>query len=270
MPSKRRNIRVDRKGVSPAISMVVITAATVVLVLIAGNFALQVLEHQRGATEFDTVQKSLITFDDALRDIAFDRGGSRSVHFTCDYGSFRLLPNNEYLNVAATGGGISYQSPQIPMGVVRYTIPTNYVTFGNGYSNYALGDSSVVVSSATDSFGRMLISQQSNNVTQTLDYRPRVTREGPSTLINGEKVNYVDILLVRMNISKPLTVISNFDLVARNLNIQTISSPAYTVTGSQCTVSVKLGDQPAEPISLYLDAGKVVFNLIIADVEVTI
>ncbi len=268
MRCKTHSLRKDRRGASPAVSMVVITAATVVLVLVSGNYALQVLERQRGSNEFDTVQKSLLTFDDALRDIAFDRGGSRSVRFTTNYGYLELLPNSESLTVSAAEFPLLNFST-VKMGVVKYNIPTSYVTFGNGYSRYVLGNSSVAVSSATDSFGRLLASQQSGFLSLTLDYRVRVTREGPSTSISGSLVNYVDILVVRMNMSRPLSLIADFDLVARNLDINTTSQGPFTVSSpSVANVNVTLGGVPGT-IPVSLDQGQVIFNLIVADVKVS-
>ncbi len=44
-------IRGNKKATSPAVSAVIITAVTVVLVLVAGTYAQQILERQRGNSE---------------------------------------------------------------------------------------------------------------------------------------------------------------------------------------------------------------------------
>jgi hypothetical protein len=253
--------------------MVIITAATVVLVLVSANYALQVLTRQQGTNEYDTVKKSLLTFDDAFRDIAFDRGGSRSVRFTTNYGYMELVPDNETLTISIKEPGITgVQFSSIEMGAIKYHMPTSYVTYGYGYSSYVLGNDDVAVSSATDSLGRLYESQFSDSLTLGLDYRVRVTREGPSTIVGGGIVNYVDILLVRMNITKSLSLTGDFDLTAKNLDVttRTISANNGGSAGiSSCTVVVNMSGGARTEIPVTLDSsGKLVFNLIIADVKV--
>jgi hypothetical protein len=268
MRSGTRSLRRNRRAASPAVSMVIITAVTVVLVLVSSNYALQVLERQQGASEFDTVKKSLLTFDDAFRDIAFDRGGSRSVRFTTKYGYLQLLPNNESL-VVTLKEYPEVNFPTIGMGVVKYKIATSYISYGNGYSAYVLGSGAVVVPSTTESFGRLQQTQQSGYMSLALDYRVRVTREGPSTSISGIMVNYVDILVVRMNITKTLNLIGDFDLISKNLAITTYTSQAFTARSSTCTVNVALGGTSGEiPVNIDMP-GQVIFNLIVADVKVS-
>ena len=219
-----RSIRKDIRAVSPAVSLVIITAATVVLVLVSGNYALQVLERQQAASEFDTVQKSLITFDDAVRDIAFDRGGSRSVAFTTKYGTLSLLPNNELIDIDMSIGSDS-ASYSLPVATVKYALPSTLVTFGDGYQDYVLGSEVCVVSSAVDGVGRILAEQQSGFLSLALDYRVRVTEEGPAVAISGDLVTYVDIIVINMTTTTAQHLNANYDLVAKNVGIILILKP---------------------------------------------
>jgi hypothetical protein len=263
-----KSLRRNRKAASPAVSMVIITAATVVLVLVSGSYALQVLMRQQGANEYDTVKKSLLTFDDAFRDIAFDRGGSRSVRFTTQYGYMELIPEYEILTIGvAEFPGLKFD--EIQTGAIKYHIPTSYVTYGDGYYSYVLGDENVSVTSATDSIGRLLESQAAD-LTLNLDYRVRVTKEGPSTSIGGESVNYVDILVVRMNITKSLNLFGDFDVTARNLAVTTqyVLVDDGPVASSTYHVNVMMGSKTTT-IPIALDSGRLVFNLIIADIKVS-
>ena len=124
-----RSIRKNRRAASPAVSMVIITAATVVLVLVSGTYALQVLERQQAASEFDTVQKSILAFDDAVRDIAWDRGASRSIRFTTNYGTMRILSNNKSINIKVQGTPLNYN---FTTAVVKYSMQDIYASFGSG------------------------------------------------------------------------------------------------------------------------------------------
>jgi hypothetical protein len=262
--SRCRNFRRNRKAASPAVSMVIITAATVVLVLVSGSYAWQVLDRQKASAEFDTVTKSLVTFDDAVRDIAWDRGGSRSVRFTTNYGNIALLPNNKTLNIKVLEPEYSSFNYDILTGVVKYSIPTSYVTFGDGYESYILGSESAVVSSITESYAQLLAAQQLGSLNVTLNYRVRVTEEGPPTV-----ANYIDILVIRMNCTNLQYLTGDFDLVARNVAITTISKQ-FNNGGSTATISVSLDGVQSEPVQVALDQSlPTVFNLIVADVKVS-
>lgn len=258
----RRHIIKNRRAASPAVSMVIITAATVVLVLVSGSYALQVLQRQQAASEFDTVQKSILAFDDAVRDIAWDRGGSRTVRFTTNYGNMRLMSSNKSFEISAEGFSYSFAT-----AVVKYYMPSWYFTLGNGYSSYILGNESTVVSSLTDSFGQVLVKQEPGFASIALNYRVRVSREGPSTLVGSTYINYVDILVIRLNCTNLSVGSGDFDLVARNVGLTTYSYGPYSVgTG---TISVASDGVPTKSIQLDLGAGQVMFNLIIADVRVS-
>jgi hypothetical protein len=242
--------------------MVIITAATVVLVLVSASFALQVLERQRASAEFDIMIKSILAFDDAVRDIAWDRNGSRSVRFTTNYGSLALLPNNKSLSISVDEYPVSYS---LSTGVVRYSIPSTYVTFGNEYESFILGNENAVVSSVTDSYGQVLAKQQFGVLSLTLNYRVRVMQQGPFAL-----ANYVDILVIRLNCTSLRYLTGDFDLVARNVGIATNSSNPFPADGSRATVSVSLDGFTTNSISVDLDpALPVIFNLIVADVKVS-
>lgn len=247
--------------------MVIITAATVVLVLTSGIFATQILARQQGANEYDTMKKSLLTFDDAFRDIAFDRGGSRSVRFTTKYGYMKLIPNAETLNITVTEfADVNFM---VETGAIKYSIPTSYVTYGEGHSSYILGSQNVAVKSANESMGRIFETQQSGFLTMDLNYGVRVTREGPSTSTTGGLVNYIDILVMRMNITKPMSLAGDFELVAKNLAITTIPhlSGITSASGMTCHVVVKMGANETT-IEVPIGPGQIVFNLIIADIKV--
>jgi hypothetical protein len=253
--------RKSERAASPAISMVIITAVTVVLVLVAGTYANQVLERQQAASEFDTVQNSILAFDDAVRDIAWDRGASRSVRFTTDYGWVRLFSGNKSFEITLPGETIT-----ITTGIVKYLMSSNYLKLGNGYSSYILGDDSPVVSSLTDSVCQALVKPEGDFTSISLNYRIRVYREGPSIIVSSTSVDYVTIMVIRLNCTN-LSLDGDFELVAKNVGLSTTSYGPYPATTAH-TVSVVSEGIP-ESIQLDLEAEQVMFNLIVADVQVT-
>ena len=262
MQSKKKTFRKDKRGASPAISMVIITAATVVLVMISGSYGFLILERQKASAEFDVVAKSFLTLDDAIKDIAWDRGGSRSVRFTTSYGAVALLPDSKFSQIQVAEYPVTYN---LSTGVVKYTVPTNYISFGNGYSSFMTGTDSSVVSSTADSFSQLVANQESGYLTLSLNYRIRVTEEGPYPL-----ANYVDILAIRLNCTRLPYLTGEFDIVARNVAVTTIPFGPFSAGGSVATVSVSTDAGPGNTVSVALNSGlPVIFNLIIADVRVS-
>lgn len=254
-----RSRRKSEGAAAPAISMVIITAVTVVLVLVAGTYANQVIESQQAASEFDTVQNSVLAFDDAVRDIAWDRGASRSIRFTTNYGFVRLFSSNKTFEITTSGF-----SETLTTGVVKYFISSNYLSLREGYSSYILGDDSPVVSSITDSLGQALVKKERGFSSIGLNYRIRVYREGPSIMVGSSSIDYVTIMMIRLTCTD-LSIDGDFELVAKNIGLSTTSYGPYPVgTG---TVSV-VSEGVQESIQLDLEAEKVMFNLIIADVQV--
>ena len=265
MQSKKKTFRKDKRGASPAISMVIITAATVVLVMISGSYGFLILERQKASAEFDVVAKSFLTLDDAVKDIAFDRGGSRSVRFTTSYGAVALLPDGRDLTIQVTEPEYNDVYYKLSTGVVKYSVPTSYISFGDGYSSFMAGSDSSVISSTADSFSQLLANQESGYLTLTLNYRVRVTEEGPYP-----RANYVDILVIRLDCISLPYLTGEFDLVARNVAVTTKAFGPFAAGGSVATFSVSTEEGAENEVSLALNSGlETVFNLIIADVRVS-
>lgn len=260
-------LRRSKKAVSPAISMVVITAVTVVLVLVAGAYAYQVLERQRGASELEAVKKSFITFDDAVRDVAWDKSGVRSTRFTVKYGLLEVVSDS-----AVEGLPINVTVDEFPnanysgyTGYLRYNLSTYYVTFGDGYKSYIFGDEKTVISKSTENFGVALIEQSSNRVSLALYYRVRAMTTSVVN-VNGMNVSYVEILIIKITATNWSAYTGDFDLLAKSMNVTT--KPYFvSLPRPECHVSVSLGESTSS-MPLSLKSNDVVFNFVIAEVKV--
>ncbi|MBE0512903.1 hypothetical protein IBX38_07625 [Candidatus Bathyarchaeota archaeon] len=268
-------------GVSYTISAVIMTVTAITLTLVASSYAYQILEQQRGATEFDVAMKSILAFDDALENVAWKPQASRSARFTVDYGQLELIPNDAlrgmHLIVNVTGyPNASYSlSRDFFTGYIRYGTKTKYANFGEGYQSYFLGNNRTI-SNGAGSYGRASIEQGSGWVYMTLTYGVRVMKASTINVTDGDyqvRVNYVDIWIIKIDIAKWSTYIGDFDLKAKCLNVTTIpdcgpEGNGYNLDGDkQCNITVQLGeDKSYTPIQL--DGDKVVFNFVIATVQV--
>ena len=264
------------RAVSYGISAIIITAVTVALVLAAFFYAYQVLDRQRGMSEFEIAQKSILAFNDALENVAWKLGAVRSTRFSIQYGYLQLIPSVNSITLRATVNGAwqSLSNATFPgsTGIIKYWLSTNYVTFDPNYESYILGNSSSVLSGSTESYGRSAIRQQTGWVTITLDYRVRTMR---TAVINvaGTDTNYVDIWVIKLSMLVPnaWSYIHDFSLQAKTLSVKTASYRFTGVSNQTTSVSVQIGTNPAQqvPITLVVP-GSVVYNVVTSDVQVNV
>ena len=257
-------------AVSYTVSAIIITVTTISLVLVASIYAYQVLEQQRGATEFDVAKESILAFNDALENVAWKPGAVRSSRFTIEYGYLQLIPNGTDIIIKAT---VDSNPPTTlysnTTGFLKYHLSTKYISFGQGYGSYILGNSSTLIVGSTGSYGRAVVEQQTGWVTITLDYRVRAMRTSVIN-VNGTPVNYIDIWVIRLTtlVSQSWSYVHDFDLRARCLGVQTNSTE--TQVESNARISVQIGDASPSYADIPLETGKVVFNVIVAEVQVSV
>lgn len=256
-------------GVSYTISAVIVTATTIILIIVASTYAYRILQQQRVSTEFKAAKKSILAFDDALESVAWKRDSALSARFTTEYGHIELIPDAETLVVNVTMGDFNCTTP-FSTGLVRYCMKTNYVTFGEGYSSYILGDEKTVFNT-TESNGKAIIEQESGWANITLDYRVRAMRASVVN-VSGEMVNYVNIWIIKLSIDQHSSYTGDIDLKAKCLNLTSYPLRAplnVTGEGKSAKIEVQLGNQSSS-VSIPLQSGKVVFSFIVATVKVSV
>jgi hypothetical protein len=263
MRSNLKSFRKDRKAASTAVSAIVITAVSVVLILVSSLYALQVLTTQQAKAEFEGIQTSFLVFDDAVRDIAWDLDASRSVRMATQFGHMRLIDSAKSFEIRNTLEPLY----SFTTAVVKYQMPSGYGASGDvPPPAYILGDNRLVVSKLTESSGQALLIQESEQTSITLSYRVKVS-ERESIVIGSRTVNYVDIFVVRLKCETSNIPAGEFDLVCRNVGLTTITSEEYTIDAAS-SISVSDGDH-SDTVYLTLTGDSVIFNLIIADLRVS-
>jgi hypothetical protein len=257
----------DKKAASPAISMVIVTAATVMLVLVAGSFATIVLDRQQAETEFNALQKSILALDDAIRDVAWKQGASRSVRFTTDKGSFQGISPTRSVEIRFNG---EYSLGSFDTSVIKYAMSDSYIALDSEYIPI-LGDENLTVSSVSESLAQVSLTHESGFAIISLGYRLRISNEGSVNVdVEGTKttVNYVNIYLIELSPTDFPVSSGPFDLVAKNTEISTFSSEVFS-TNAANFILIELDGTQQESVPLNLDQGKVLFNLIISKVSVS-
>ena len=250
-----------------------ITGTTIVLVLVASIYAYQILEQQKGLSEFEVGKKSILAFDDALENVAWKLQASRSTRFTIEYGLLELTPNASSIGIDAKVGSSTWTLYNGTNGRIRYTISDKYTSFGTSYTDYLLGNSSNILVGSADSYGRILVSQESSWVSILLDYRVRAMRTSVVS-VGGQNVNYVDIWVIKtkMIVGQSWSYIHDFDLKAKCLSIKTVTYGPYAVNGNtNAVISVSIGGGIPSTGSVPLDPtsqGQVVFNVVVSEIQV--
>jgi hypothetical protein len=254
----------------------IMTAVTVALVLAAFVYAYQMLEQQRGVSEWEIARKSILAYNDALENVAWKPGATRSTRFTAQYGYLQLIPDANSITVSATVNGVtqSLSNDTYPgmTGMIKYWLSTEYVSFGPDYELYMLGNSSSLISSSSDSYGRSVINQQPGMVSMSLDYRVRAMRTSVID-VGGVQTNYVDIWVIKLSMLVPSawSYVNEFDLQAKTLSVVTASHRFTGVTNQTSVVSVQIGSTPANQVPVMLTVpGTVVYNVVVADVQVNV
>jgi hypothetical protein len=245
--------------------MSILTGVTIILVLVASNYAYSAMERQQSQAEFQAIQKSFVTYDDAVRDVSWNQGSYHLARFTCQYGFLEAIPDavisinvSECPNATYTGT-TSY---------LRYNLSSSYLTFGEGYENYVFGNQSSIVTSSTEALGQLVVNQGSGYVSTSLSYRVRVLVEPPTS-----NYTYVDIMITKLDAQDWSTYTGNIDLTAKNTAISAVSYGPYNLT--TCTINVNSNGMPnPQPEQLSLTFGTqptpVVFNFLVSDVRVTV
>ena len=261
-----------RLGVSYTISAVIMTVTAISLTLVAASYAYQIMEQQRGATEFDVAKESFLSFNDALENIAWKPQARRSARFTVNYGQLDLMPNMDLKINVTDYSGAAYSNST---GYVVYRTKTRYVNFGEAYRSYFLGDSGTL-STGAGTYARGSIEQKLGWVYITLSYGVRaMTASTIETTQGMVRINNVDIWIIRLSITKSSTNIGDFDLKAKCLDVTTDTRAGpggngYDVLNEQCNIAVQLGDNALNTAKIELDGDKVVFHFVVATVQVIV
>jgi hypothetical protein len=265
----------DKLGISYSIAAVIMSAVTIMLVIVASSYAYQLLDQQRGAAEFEVAEDSILAFDDALESIAWKPVAAQSARFTISYGQLELIPGSNpqvsptMIDIEKNYVSLLDQPYSVSSGFIKYSTSNRYVNFWEGYKSYILGDAALVITNGTESLGRAFVEQTSGWVNITLDYRVRAMKTSTVT-VNNVRVNYVNIWIVKLNIAQWATYIHDFNLKARCLNVSTTTYGPYSVDATdRVEIEVQRGSASSAIEIEDLETGNVVFNFILSEVKVS-
>ena len=126
----RFELRKDERGVSTAISTVILTSAVVVLLLVAVVFANNFLTARMAENEFSAVKQFMQTVGLQIDDVAWIIGRTQTVRYASKYGqvNFESAALNYTVYVNGTVYFVNYTT-----GILLFNMPIDKYSVGNNY-----------------------------------------------------------------------------------------------------------------------------------------
>jgi hypothetical protein len=125
-----RRMRNNRRAVSPAISMTIMTSAIVVMLLVAISFINIRLNAQLAQNDFDSMKQAMQTLGLQVDDVAWIPGRTQTLTYASNYGgiTFRYpaLTYNFYFDGTLVAN--------FSVGVIMFSIPISDYSISNNYS----------------------------------------------------------------------------------------------------------------------------------------
>ncbi len=136
-----RSIRKNKKAMAPAVSTVILTAAVVVLVLVAVTYANNFLDVRLAENEFSSNRQFMLTAGLQIDDIAWTIGRTQTVRYSSSYGSIGYQSAAVSYTFETLKGGV--WAPQLTnvTGMVMFKMPVDKYSVGNNYFDRILPSS---------------------------------------------------------------------------------------------------------------------------------
>ena len=128
-----QSLRKDKRAVSPAISTVILTAAVVVMILVAMGFANNFLDARMAENEFSTNKQFMLTTGLQIDDIAWTIGRTQTVRYSSQFGNMKFESAAvNYTFEVDTGSGWEVLFSNVT-GIILFNIPVSTYSVSNNY-----------------------------------------------------------------------------------------------------------------------------------------
>jgi hypothetical protein len=134
MKPTHKNLQRDNHGASPAFSTLILTAAIIVMVLIAMSYANNILNSKAAQNEFSTNEQFMQTAGQQIDDIAWTIGRTQTISYNSRFGQLKLEPAVVTYTVEVHVGSQWQTLPiGIQTGVILYNMPIGSYNMIDGY-----------------------------------------------------------------------------------------------------------------------------------------
>lgn len=164
MTHTHRSLRKDKRAVSPAFSTVILTAAGIVMILVAMSYANNILNLRVAENEFTTNKQFMLTAGQQIDDIAWTIGRTQTVTYSSRLGTVNFQRTAlTYTFRVQTSSGWETLSLSSDTGILLYNVPVDSYKLGNnGYFQRVpnTADSSFLLADSTASISQVLCEQK--------------------------------------------------------------------------------------------------------------
>jgi len=128
-----KQIRKDKKAVSPALSTMIITGAVISMILVTVVYSNNFLNARLAENEFSSIKQFLSTTGLQIDDIAWTIGRTQTVHYSSRFGNMAF--QNETLNYTfeARVGSNWKTLATVETGIIMFNVPASTFSMGNNY-----------------------------------------------------------------------------------------------------------------------------------------
>jgi hypothetical protein len=91
MRRRHTSLLKDKRAVSPAISSVILTAAGIVMILVAMSYANNILSLKMAQNEYNTNKQFMLTTGQQIDDVAWTVGRTQTISYSNKYGNVGFL-----------------------------------------------------------------------------------------------------------------------------------------------------------------------------------
>jgi hypothetical protein len=136
MRRRHTSLLKDKRAVSPAISSVILTAAGIVMILVAMSYANNILSLKMAQNEYNTNKQFMLTTGQQIDDVAWTVGRTQTISYSNKYGNVGFLAvalnytfrihyasSNTWENLTLSG----------KTGIILYNMPVSSYSLGNNY-----------------------------------------------------------------------------------------------------------------------------------------
>lgn len=153
------SLRKDKKAASPAISTVILTAAIIVLVLVAMTYAQNILGLKVAENEYTSNKQFLQTTGDQIDAVAWSIGRTQTISFSNRYGNVQFKDEAlDYAFSIHTPSGWEDLTIDGSTGIIMYNMPVASYSMGNNYFERipSNANSSFLLSGSTSPISQIL------------------------------------------------------------------------------------------------------------------
>lgn len=126
---KRQSLWRDKHAVAPAVSTVILTAAVVVMILVAATYASTFLDKRLAENEYSANKQFMLTTGLQLDDIAWTIGRTQTIRYSSRYGNMMVKEDVLRYRVYVDGAELF----NVVTGIIMFNMPVSSYSVGNGY-----------------------------------------------------------------------------------------------------------------------------------------